>query len=84
MCPVGMDRSAPRGRVVGRMQYAPTWYLAKFAGVRRRPYAIRPYMYPAKFAGVRRRPRPNLADIPDAFSALLSDSIFAAVFGDAS
>ena len=48
-------------------------YPAKFAGVRRRPYAIRPYMYPAKFAGVRRRP----------FSALLSDSIFAAVFGDA-
>ena len=36
-------RSAPRGRVVGRMRYAPTWYLAKFAGVRRRPYAIRPY-----------------------------------------
>ena len=35
-------------------------------------YAIRPYMYPAKFAG-----------IPDALSALLSDSIFAAVFGDA-
>ena len=31
-------------------------YPAKFAGVRRRPYAIRPYMYPAKFAGVRRRP----------------------------
>ena len=23
-------------------------YQAKFAGVRRRPYAIRPYMYPAK------------------------------------
>ena len=48
-----------------------------------RAYAIRPYRYQAKFAGVRRRPRPNLAGIPDAFSALLSDSIFAAVFGDA-
>ena len=56
-------------------------------------YAIRPYMYQAKFAGVRRRlrqtwlaslmPPANLAGIPDAFSALLSDSIFAAVFGDA-
>ena len=31
-----------------------------------------PFMYPA-----------NLAGIPDALSALLSDSIFAAVFGDA-
>ena len=70
--PVDVDRSAPWDRVVGRMQYAPTgtrqtWLAslmppAKFAGVRRRPYAIRPYMgtrhflYPAKFAGVRRRP----------------------------
>ena len=52
--------------------HSPHRYPAKFAGVRRRPYAIRPYMYPA-----------NLAGIPDAFSALLSDSIFAAVFGDA-
>ena len=69
--------------------HSPHGYQAKFAGVRRRPYAIRPYpgtrpfMYLAKFAGVRRRPRPNLAGIPDAFSALLSDSLFAAVFGDA-
>ena len=30
----------------------PYMYQAKFAGVRRRPYAIRPYMYPANLAGI--------------------------------
>ena len=72
MYPVGMDRSAPRGRVVGRMQYAPTCSL--------------PPQGPSVDARMRYAPtgtRPNLAGIPDAFSALLSDSIFAAVFGDA-
>ena len=69
---------------VRRRPYAirPYMYPAKFAGVRRRPYAIRPYM------GTRHScTRPYFAApagaIPDAFSTLLSDSIFAAVFGDA-
>ena len=57
MCPFG-----PAGPCGGAYAIRPYMYLAKFAGVRRRPYAIRPYMgtrhflYPAKFAGVRRRP----------------------------
>ena len=50
-------REGRGGRVVGRMQYAPTCTRPNFAAP----------------AGA----------IPDAFSALLSDSIFAAVFGDA-
>ena len=73
MYPVGGDRAAPWGRVVGRMQYAPTGTRPNLAGIRRRPYAIRPYRYQAKLG---RRPKTPL-------SALLSDSIFAAVFGDA-
>ena len=73
----------------GAYAIRPYRYPDKFAGVRRRPYAIRPYM------GTRHScTRPNLAGIPDVpgqirrrpqtpLSALLSDSIFAAVFGDA-
>ena len=61
---------------VGMDRSAP---LGPFGGA----YVIRPYMVPGQ---IRRRPQTppaNLAGIPDAFSALLSDSIFAAVFGDA-
>ena len=60
-------------------------------------YAIRPYMgtrhsctrqtwlasADARMQYAPTGTRPNLAGIPDALSALLSDSIFAAVFGDA-
>ena len=58
MYPVGVDCSAPLGPCGGAYAIRPYMYPAKFAGVRRRPYAIRPYpgtrpfMYPANLAGI--------------------------------
>ena len=73
--PVGVDYSAPLGPFGGAYAIRPYMYPAK---LRRRPQTppypgTRPFMYPAK---LRRWPQPPL-------SALLSGSIFAAVFGDA-
>ena len=82
--PTGTRPNSPAS-ADARMRYAPT-RVRSFGSLHVPGQTSPPRQGPSVDARMRYAPtgtRPNLAGIPDALSALLSDSIFAAVFGDA-